>query len=35
MRLSQQSDAQAPKVVPWIVFTAALIVFGRIIPAFF
>jgi len=35
MPLSQQRDIQAPRAVPWIVFTAALIVFGRIIPAFF
>lgn len=35
MQFPERSDSQAPKVVPWIVFTAALIVFGRIIPAFF
>ncbi len=35
MRMSPRSDAQAAKVVPWSVFTATLIVFGRIIPAFF
>jgi len=35
MQLSDRHEARPPRALPWIVFTAALIVFGRILPAFF